>query len=63
MSDIDRELSDIEEAHAAACVALLNAVPTMTEDQANEIVDSLSVLLLQTLNFYTPGDDDAADYN
>jgi hypothetical protein len=63
MNDIDRELTDIEEAHSAACVALLNAVPTMTEEQANEIVDSLSVLLLQTLNTYTLGDDDAIDYN
>jgi hypothetical protein len=59
----DRELTDIEAAHATACVALLNAIPTMTEDQANEIVDSLSVLLLQTLNTYTLGDDNAIDYN
>jgi|688.fasta_scaffold48782_4 hypothetical protein len=59
----NRELTDIEQAHAAACVALLNAVPTMTEEQANEVVDSLSVLLLQTLNTYVPGDDDAIDYN
>jgi hypothetical protein len=35
----------------------------MTEEQANEVVDSLSVLLLQTLNTYVPGDDDAIDYN
>lgn len=60
---VDRELTDIEEAHAAACVALLNAVPAMTDKQANAVVDSLSVLLLQTLNTYVPGDDDAIDFN
>ena len=59
----DRELTDIEQAHAAACVALLNAMPTMTEQQASAVVDSLSVLLLQTLNTYVPCDDDAIDYN
>lgn len=59
----DRELTDIEQAHAAACVALLNAMPTMTEQQASAVVDSLSVLLLQTLNTYVGGDDDAIDYN
>ena len=59
----DRELTDIEQAHATACVALLNAMPTMTEQQASAVVDSLSVLLLQTLNTYVPGDDDAIDYN
>jgi hypothetical protein len=59
----DRELTDIEQAHAAACVALLKAMPTMTEQQASAVVDSLSVLLLQTLNTYVPGDDDAIDYN
>jgi hypothetical protein len=63
MTYIDPEVSAFVEVHAAASAALLNAVPTMTEDQAQEILINLTKLILHILDFYNPGDDDAADYN
>lgn len=60
---IERELTNIEKAHDRAVVALLNAVPTATEEQAEEIVESFTALILYTIQAFVPGGNDAADYN
>lgn len=61
----ERELTNIEKAHARAVVAVLNAVPTCNEDEANELVESFTALVLYTIQIFLPegGQDDSADYN
>lgn len=61
---MNRELTKLESAHARAVVALLNAMPAITEEQADEIVESFSALILYTIEAFLPeGEKDAADYN
>jgi hypothetical protein len=59
----ERELTNIEQAHDRAVVALLNAVPTATEEQAEEVVTSFTALILYTIQAFVPGGNDATDYN
>lgn len=60
----ERELTKLESAHARAVVAVLNAMPTADEDQAEEIVESFTALVLYTIEAFLPeGEKDAADYN
>lgn len=49
-------MTKIEEAHARAVVALLNTLPECTEDQAEEIVESFTALVLYTIEAFLPGD-------
>lgn len=59
-----RNPTKIEEAHARAVVSLLNAVPQCTEEQAEEVVEAFTALILYTLQAFlpTPGDDDATNH-
>ncbi len=57
-------MTKLEEAHARAVVALLNTLPECTEDQAEEIVESFTALVLYTIEAFLPGDiDDKPRYN
>lgn len=61
---MSRELTKLESAHARAVVALLNAMPATNEEQAEEIVESFTALVLYTIEAFLPeGEKDAADYN
>lgn len=61
---MNRELTKLESAHARAVVALLNAMPATTEEQAEEVVESFTALILYTIEAFLPeGEKDAADYN
>lgn len=58
-----RNPTKIEEAHARAVVSLLNAVPQCTEEQAEEVVEAFTALILYTLQAFLPqGDDDATNH-
>ena len=58
-----RDPTKLEEAHARAVVSLLNAVPQCTEEQAEEIVEAFTALILYTLQAFLPqGDDDATNH-
>lgn len=60
----ERELTNLEKAHARAVVAILNAMPAADEEQAEEIVESFTALVLYTIEAFLPeGERDAADYN
>ena len=59
-----RELTKLEAAHARAVVALLNTIPKCSEEEADEIVESFTALILYTIEAFLPeGERDAADYN
>lgn len=58
-----RDPTKIEEAHARAVVALLNAMPNASEEEAEEVVESFTALILYTLQAFLPnGDDDAINH-
>ena len=58
-----RDPTKLEEAHAKAVVSLLNAVPQCTEEQAEEVVEAFTALILYTLQAFLPqGDDDATNH-
>ena len=61
----ERELTNLEKAHARAVVAVLNAVPNCNEDEANEVVESFTALVLYTIQSFLPEGEkyDSADYN
>ena len=59
----ERELTNIEKALDRAVGALLNAMPSATEEQAEEIVESFTALILYTIQSFVPGGNDATDYN
>jgi hypothetical protein len=60
----NRELTKLESAHARAVVALLNTIPKCSEEEADEIVESFTALILYTIEAFLPeGEHDAADYN
>jgi hypothetical protein len=57
-------MTKIEEAHARAVVALLNTIPKCSEEEAEEIVESFTALVLYTIEAFLPGDiDDKPRYN
>ncbi len=57
-------MTKIEEAHARAVVALLNTIPKCSEEEAEEIVESFTALVLYTIEAFLPGDiDDQPRYN
>jgi len=49
-------MTKLEEAHARAVVALLNTIPKCSEDEAEEIVESFTALVLYTIHEFLPGD-------
>lgn len=57
------DLKPLEAAHARAVNALVGNIPKLSQDEACEIVESLTAVVLETLKHYLPGEDDAADYN
>lgn len=60
----NRELTKLEAAHARAVVSLLNTIPKCSEEEAEEIVESFTALILNTIEAFLPeGEKDAADYN
>lgn len=60
----NRELTKLESAHARAVVSLLNIIPKCSEEEAEEIVESFTALILYTIEAFLPeGEKDAADYN
>lgn len=60
----NRELTKLEAAHARAVVALLNTIPKCSEEEADEIVESFTALILYTIEAFLPeGEKNAADYN
>lgn len=59
-----RELTKLESSHARAVVALLNTIPKCSEEEAEEIVESFTALILYTIEAFLPeGEHDATDYN
>jgi hypothetical protein len=57
-------MTKLEEAHARAVVALLNTIPKCSEEEAEEIVESFTALVLYTIEAFLPGDiDDQPRYN
>jgi hypothetical protein len=57
-------MTKIEEAHARAVVALLNTIPKCSEEEAEEIVESFTALVLYTIQAFLPGDNnDQSRYN
>jgi hypothetical protein len=57
-------MTKIEEAHARAVVALLNTIPKCSEEEAEEIVESFTALVLYTIEAFLPGDNnDQSRYN
>jgi hypothetical protein len=57
-------MTKLEEAHARAVVALLNTIPKCSEDEAEEIVESFTALVLYTIHEFLPGDNnDQSRYN
>lgn len=59
----DLYLNPLEAAHARAINSLVGNIPKLSEDEACEIIDSLTALVFETLKHYLPENDDAADYN
>lgn len=59
-----RDPTKLEEAHARAVVSLLNTIPKCSEEEAEEIVESFTALVLYTLQAFLPhtGDDDATNH-
>lgn len=45
------------EAHNRAIVAVMNAMPSADEDQADEVVTAITSLVFETLKQYLPGED------
>jgi hypothetical protein len=60
-----RELTNLEKAHDRAVVALLNTIPKCSEEEALEIVESFTALVLYTIEAFIPEGEkhDATDYN
>jgi hypothetical protein len=57
-------MTKLEEAHARAVVALLNTIPKCSEEEAEEIVESFTALVLYTIHEFLPGDNnDQSRYN
>jgi hypothetical protein len=57
-------MTKLEEAHARAVVALLNTIPKCSEEEAEEIVESFTALVLYTIEAFLPGDNnDQSRYN
>jgi hypothetical protein len=57
-------MTKLEEAHARAVVALLNTIPKCSEEEAEEIVESFTALVLYTIQTFLPGDNnDQSRYN
>lgn len=61
----ERELTNFEKAHARAVLSLLNTIPKCREDEANEIVESFTALVLYTIEAFLPEGEkhDSTDYN
>ena len=59
-----RDPTKLEDAHSRAVVSLLNAIPQCSEEQAEEVVESFTALILYTLQAFLPsqGDDDATNH-
>ncbi len=57
------DLRPLDAAHARAVNALLGNIPKLSEDEACEIVESMTALMLETLKHFLPGEDDESDYN
>jgi hypothetical protein len=59
-----RDPTKLEDAHARAVVSLLNTIPKCSEEEAEEIVEAFTALILYTLQAFlpTPGDDDATNH-
>ncbi len=53
---MNRELTNLEKAHARAVVSLLNTIPQCREDEAEEIVESFTALVLYTIEAFLSGD-------
>lgn len=49
-------MTNLEQALDRAVVALLNTIPDCTEDQAEEIVESFTALVLYTIEAFLPGE-------
>lgn len=60
-----RELTNLEKAHARAVVAVLNGIPKCSEEEAEEIVESFTALVLYTIEAFLPEGEkhDQSDYN
>ena len=57
-------MTKLEEAHARAVVALLNTIPKCSEEEAEEIVESFTALVLYNIEAFLPGDNnDQSRYN
>ena len=56
------ELTKLESAHARAVVALLNTIPDCSEEEAEEIVESFTALILYTIEAFLPEGEKDADY-
>ena len=41
---------EVEAAYEQALVAIMNAIPYITEDEADHLVDSLTTLVITTIN-------------
>jgi len=59
----DLNLNSLEAAHVRAINSLVGNIPKLSEDEACEIIDSLTALVFETLRHYLPENDDANNYN
>lgn len=57
---MNREILDftpLQEAHARALAAVSDAIPGVTQAQADELTTALVALVFETLKQYLPGED------
>jgi hypothetical protein len=62
---MNRELTNLEKAHARAVLSLLNTIPKCSQKEAEEIVESFTALVLYTIKAFLPEGErhDSTDYN
>ena len=49
-----RDLTSLEDAHARAVRAVINAMHLASEDEAMELVDAITLVVLETIKAYLP---------
>jgi hypothetical protein len=49
-----RDLTSLEDAHARAVRAVINAMHLASEDEAMELVDSITLVVLETIKAHLP---------
>lgn len=58
---IPRDLTSLEDAHDRAVRAVINAMHLASEDEAMELVDSITLVVLETIKAFLPKENESCN--